>query len=167
MFTPDKEGIDHINVYTKSNTELGRLLSNLANTPINHPKYGFFACLEALWYWLVIGKENHEIKDMNGFEAKKFGQKNLPEDYEKIIESEEFRKDFKLGIRQKMLEHKNILAMLVKTKDLPLAHYYYYTPKDGNLANAKVIMKDKHQWQLDYIEEIRQKTIEWQKEKEL
>ncbi len=165
MFTPDKDGITHINVYTKSNTQLGKLLSNLADVSIEHPKYGHFESLEAFWYWLVLDKTNHELKDMTGFEAKKFGSKNINEDYEEIIKSKDFRDNFKTGIRAKLLQNPEILDLLIESNDLPLSHYYFYSPKDGNLANAKVMYKDKHQWQLDYIEEIRTKANEWKKEK--
>lgn len=169
MYTPDQDGITHINVYTKSNTEIGKLLSNLSDSPINHPKYGYFFCLESLWYWLILGKNDHQLKDMNGYEAKKFGQAKITnkEEYDFITESKSFRAEFKDGIRAKLLSNTKTLQLLVDTKNLPITHYYFYTPKDGDLSRAKVIYKDNHQWQMDIISEIRLKTIKWLEFKKL
>jgi hypothetical protein len=49
---PSEDGVTHINVYSRGNTELGRLLSNFAHTPFSHPEFGEFASVEGFWYWL-------------------------------------------------------------------------------------------------------------------
>jgi hypothetical protein len=43
---PSEDGVTHINVYSRGNTELGRLLSNFAHTPFSHPEFGEFASVE-------------------------------------------------------------------------------------------------------------------------
>ena len=42
MIDPKLDGIEHINIYSKGKTELGRLLTNFAQTPFIHPEYGRF-----------------------------------------------------------------------------------------------------------------------------
>jgi len=46
-----KDGIDHINLYSRGHTELGQYLSNFAYTPIQ-TEDGRFNSIEAYWYWL-------------------------------------------------------------------------------------------------------------------
>lgn len=46
-YTPDNDGITHINLYSKSRTVLGRQLSNFAHSPFKHPKYGELLCSKA------------------------------------------------------------------------------------------------------------------------
>ena len=43
QYLPIDEGVTHINIYSKSKLELGKLLSNFAKTPFTHPVYGEFA----------------------------------------------------------------------------------------------------------------------------
>lgn len=38
-FKPEMDGIDHINVYSKGKTELGKLLSNFARTPFENANF--------------------------------------------------------------------------------------------------------------------------------
>lgn len=48
---PNKDGIDHINVYSGSRTELGKMLSNFYHFEIE-TKDGKFQSVEAYWFWL-------------------------------------------------------------------------------------------------------------------
>lgn len=52
MFDCQKDGIDHINVYSKGKTALGRFLSNFAQVDLE-TKNGNFSSVEAYWYWLT------------------------------------------------------------------------------------------------------------------
>lgn len=45
-YTATTDGIDHINIYSKGKTTLGRMLSNFACTPFTHPEDGKFASIE-------------------------------------------------------------------------------------------------------------------------
>ena len=42
-YLPKDDGVTHINIYSKGQTELGGLLSNFSRTPFVHPKYGELA----------------------------------------------------------------------------------------------------------------------------
>ena len=150
MFLPKNEGIDHINVYTKSNQELGRLLTNLSDIPFTHPKYGYFKSVESFWYWYLTGCVHDELKQMGGFQAKKYGQtlRDARVDKEGLTD---IQKEVILSaIRLKLKQNQNILKLLVHS-DLPFTHYYYY----GDIENPKVVHLPQYSWIIDELERIR------------
>ena len=51
ILKPENDGIDHINVYSKGKTVLGRALSNFSYSRIRIPFLGTFLSVEAFWYW--------------------------------------------------------------------------------------------------------------------
>lgn len=166
MFTPDQDGISHINIYTKSQTEVGKMLSNLSSHGFSHSEFGTFKTLEGFWFWLVSDKKYDFLKDLDGFNANKKGREICSEldiCYDDITRSDDFRETFKLGIKAKLMQNTFILQKLIETKDLPLTHYYFYSPKNGDLSLAKIIEKPQHQWQMDILEDIRHKTLLWMK----
>lgn len=160
-YQPKNDGIDHINVYTKGKTELGRLLTNLADVPLEHPKYGKFKSMEGLWYYLKTGRIFNEFRNYSGFEAKKEGQKKMksinrdqiknPDDEDKNELPEEFKNDIVEGIKAKLRQNKHLLNLLIQS-NLPLCHYYYYGEID---KNPKVVYLPQHDWQIEAIEKIR------------
>lgn len=170
MYTPDQDGITHINIYTKGQTDIGKMLSNLSNYGIVHEQYGRFSSLEAFWFWLVTEQQFEELRVLNGFNANKRGRelcKDINVDYESVTTSEVFRETFKTGIECKLRQHTFIRQKLVETGSLPLTHYFFYSPKDGDLSQAKIIEKPQHQWQMDIFEEIRAKTQNWMIQKNI
>ena len=50
------DGIDHINIYSKGYTKLGRLLSNFTKSEFTHPIYGHFMSVEGFWYYIKLEK---------------------------------------------------------------------------------------------------------------
>jgi hypothetical protein len=65
-----QDGINHINIYSKGKTELGRLLTNFARTPIETP-FGHFESGEGYWFWLRASKLSNRcpLKNMWGFRS--------------------------------------------------------------------------------------------------
>lgn len=143
MYIPLNEGIDHINIYSKSKLELGRALSNFAHTPftINGDN---FESVEGYWYWLKTGEKYEQFKKLFGLaakiEGKKFAQIECPNFNEKILEA----------IRCKLRQNKKILTALAES-ELPLAHYYYF----GNIKEPKIYQLSQYQWIIDEFERIR------------
>jgi predicted NAD-dependent protein-ADP-ribosyltransferase YbiA (DUF1768 family) len=123
VWTPDTEGIDHINAYSKSRTELGRLLSNFAHTPFTC-KDGQFASIEAYWYWLVActHPSREELRPLWGFRAKQFGRKLACGNYR---DDEEFQQKIHKACWRKILSHQQ-LKELLQESSLPIVHYYAY-----------------------------------------
>lgn len=146
MYAPDTDGIDHINIYSKGKTELGRLLTNFALSPFNFEPYGSFASVEAFWYYYLTGCKHEKIRALHGYNAKKYG-KSL-HGYRSA--SNEDRVVILEAIRCKMRKNKRLLQLL-KESSLPLTHYYAY----GSKGNWKVYNQDKYHWITDEIERIR------------
>lgn len=113
---PENDGIDHINVYSKGQTRLGRFLSNFADTPFDHPEYGRFRTVEGFWYWLMTGLE--ELRHLPGWECKELGKR--------------------AKIKRTQLEAYPRMKEMLQKNTLPLAHYYVY--------NGKVIEPKEWTW---------------------
>lgn len=144
IYKSSEDGTTHINVYSKGKTELGRLLTNFAETPFVHKDFGEFKTVEGLWYYLKTGKMYDELRIMNGKQAKSFGRKKLPKVKGEI--SEEFKENILEGIRSKLRQNKKILKMLIES-ELPLSHYY--------VVGEMVKPLPEYDWILDEIERIR------------
>src|SRR5574342_342059 len=85
MFTPETDGVTHINIYSKGKTELGRWLSNFTEASIE-TEDGHFASIEGYWYWLST--KDDALREMVGNAAKKYGRAMRGKDW---VETEEFR----------------------------------------------------------------------------
>jgi hypothetical protein len=133
------DGVDHINIYSKGKTVLGRWLTNFAYSPITIPEHGDFASIESYWYWL--GCEDDNLRHLHGFAAKKAG-KAIPN----TIDRPGFNELICKAIDIKL---KSNLDMLYELYDstLPLVHYYEY---GGKRVDAG------YRWIVDHIESRRQ-----------
>lgn len=131
----DIDGVHHINIYSKGKTEVGRWLSNFQYCPIQ-TEHGDFNSLEGYWYWLTTC--NDELRELDGFAAKKLGKES-----KKVREytNEEFRQyickalDIKLKTRPRWVAEKC---------NLPLKHYYEY--------GGKRIEKQEYNWITEHIQ---------------
>lgn len=75
-FDPAMDGVDHINVYSRGRTGLGRVLTNFAHTPFTVPEHGTFASVEGYWYWLQCpaGAARERLRPLHGHRAKQIGR---------------------------------------------------------------------------------------------
>lgn len=140
MISPEEDGLTHINVYSKSTTRLGHLLSNFAHTPFYHPKHGRFSSMEAYYYWLSTGMQYDYLKDLYGFKAKREGKK-----YE-VMRHPKFQELLQGAVKLKIVQNKEILELLIQNK-LPLKHYYVYG------GTHVVDRTEENQWLLTAINE--------------
>ena len=139
---PEKDGIDHINVYSKGRTQLGRWMSNFTESPFKSPNHGYFSSIEGYWYWLKTGLKHDNLRGLSGYEAKKVGRLYQPVP----IDEDAFKECIKEAMIMKTISddlHRNLLA----TSTLPFIHYY--------VKNGVVIPKDGSIWQMDEWENIR------------
>ncbi len=74
-FTPETDGKNHINIYSRGRTELGRWLSHFQHHPIE-TEDGVFNSLEGYWYWL--DSYHDDLRMVSGIEAKILGQRLRP-----------------------------------------------------------------------------------------
>lgn len=124
MINPKDEGITHLNVYSKSTSPLGRLLTNFARATINTPD-GKFNSVEGYWYWLSIpdgtpGKD--QLRRLYGYAAKKRGRE-LRACCAKTRFEPEFEQKIRLAVRSK-LTSANPRIINLPEGNLPLTHYY-------------------------------------------
>lgn len=141
---PTLDGIDHINIYSKGRTELGRMLSNFAHSPFTHPEYGSFTSIEGFWYWMKTGKKHDTLRTLYGFKAKDVGKKL------DTVQCDEFNDEIIEAIRCKLRQNRNILRLLTESY-LPFEHYYWY----GDVHNPKVYNLPQYKWMIDEINRIR------------
>ena len=120
MINPELDGINHINVYSKARTELGRLLSNFARTPFTGGDHEFQS-VEGWWYWFKTGKQYPELKKLSGFAAKKAGKKykTIKRVTPKVL----------LPVYRRKLECNPAIVELLNDNNLPFLHYYVFNGK--------------------------------------
>lgn len=134
---PERDGVDHVNVYSKGRTRLGRDLSNFAHTPFRHPVHGWFASVEGFWYWLSC--RDQRLRGAYGWRAKALGREVGGVDW---LHGEDFRDEIRTALACKLAQTPGLLARL-EDNDLPLAHYYAY--------GGKVVPVPGAAWILDYL----------------
>lgn len=157
ILSPLNDGVDHINVFSRAKTALGKKLTNFNRNYFVHPKYGKFASVEACWYFRLLlehGIDSEEIKLTYGFAAKELGRKLLPvkDDDSAGNFSDDFKEDICEAIRCKLRQNKDILKELTYST-LPLVHYYYFGKDE---QNAKIITVPQYDWIIEEISRIRQ-----------
>jgi predicted NAD-dependent protein-ADP-ribosyltransferase YbiA (DUF1768 family) len=165
------DGGDHINIYSKGETELGRLLSNFANTPVKL-QGETYASLEAYWYYLGIkwpseiteetsrfgttgwsksidpaAEDKKRIRNSYGFMAKKLGRE-LRKKYGEE-KSNYFEDSIKAAMRKKVEQHPKIKTLLTNSS-LPFQHYYSYGGKNVDAG---------FKWIVEEWEEIRRDLV--------
>lgn len=122
---PQQDGITHINVYSGSRTELGRMLSNFYRENIA-TKDGEFMSVEAYWFWLGISPDcpfRDSLRELSGYDAKKCGTQ-LRLYYPAQEPVEDFEDRIIRAIWFKVRKHIDLFRP--EYKDLPLKHYYVY-----------------------------------------
>lgn len=140
ILNPNTDSVDHINIYSRGVTQLGRFLSNFTLCPIEI-SLGKFNSLEGLIYFL--GSFDNSLRSLHGNEAKELGRAidrgiRLPKDvFESLIHE---------AMRAK-LDANPLMKDLFTKSTLPFSHYHV---KSG-IARAV----PKWNWQIELWEEIR------------
>lgn len=163
IIIPGNEGIDHINVYSKSRTELGRLFSNFYRHKLDTSD-GRFMSVEAYFHYLLVDWNNCDIDNAkeyvellmplrlsSGYSAMQIGQELIAKYGQR--EREDFVRLIYNAIEQKIRDNKDILLKYSDWYDLPYYHYYVYGDK-------VVDVTDKYRWFVDACSRIRYKILE-------
>jgi len=129
------DGVTHINVYSKAETEVGRWLSNFTYCPVK-TEDGSFNSIEGYWYWLTVREES--LRTVHGFQAKRIGRES-----QKVVEidSDVFREKICKALDLKLKSRSKWVAESV---NLPLDHYYNY--------GGKEVRADKYMWIIEHLE---------------
>jgi|SRR5579875_58987 len=139
------DGIDHINVYSRGKTALGRMLSNFAHTPFTCAD-GAFASIEGYWYWLSVEPSHprrDDLRSAHGAAAKHLGRRLRGDDWQS---SEDFQRRICAAIDAKLAMHPTIAAALAEST-LPLRHYY--------VANETIVQPKDGAWVIEHLERCR------------
>lgn len=127
LMTPDTEGQNHINIYSKSKTVLGRYLSHFQEAEIN-TQDGLFMSIEAYWYWLKYRDE--DLRTLSGYEAKTYGS-SLAKHRTPMLspDTEEFKNKILFATNNKLNNMPDILRSQLAESRLPLIHAYVHQGK--------------------------------------
>ncbi len=121
-----KDGVDHINMYSKANTEFGRMLSDFYHYPI-HTKDGDFQSVEGYWYYLSLPEtvDRDRMRKLYGYMAKKTGRELREKaGEENLLFDENFNEKILSAIEQKIKG--NIHLYKDEYEGLPIIHYYLF-----------------------------------------
>lgn len=141
MNKPAGDGIDHINIYSKGKTSLGRFLSNFSMANVDAGEDGMFRSVEGYWYWLT--RKDERLRRAVGYEAKRIGRElSIVARYS----NEEFQTKILTAIHNKI--QNSAFDKAFKTSTLPFTHYYVYGGK---------VIEAGHEWIVEGIEEMRRK----------
>lgn len=136
------DGKDHINIYTKGKTFLGRFLSNLYPAPVETEKSGYFYSAEALWYFLTRDDSDIFKNIESPFKCKELGRKRAKKDIDMCYVYSEMEE----AIRYKVVNNEPVKKMLTNS-DKPFAHYYEY--------GGKRVFPENQEWLINAIENIK------------
>ena len=146
MYSSKTDGIDHINIYSKAQTQLGKFLSNFEYHPID-TEDGKFNSIEGYWYWLGCShSEKDRLRYLSGFSAKKVGRELGCNDW---LEGKTFKDKIRKAIDIKINTMPEYYKNRFIKSTLPFTHYYEY--------GDKVVKIPKANWIIKHIEEIRKK----------
>lgn len=141
-----RDGIDHINVYSKGATSIGRFLSNFTKAPFTCED-GNFDSIEGYWYWLSC--KDDKLRTLSGWTAKSYGRQVRAKDW---CDDPEFKRKICAAIKAKVVKHSPSSLLFEMTENLPFKHYYVY----GN----KIVEPTEGKWIIEYLEKLRKEIIE-------
>lgn len=140
-YLPCNDGIDHINIYSKGKTKLGKFLSNFTKYEIE-TEDGKFQSIEGYWYW--VSTRDEKLRTLYGAEAKKYGRSLNGKDF---IDSNDFKIKICRAIKTKIeTAPSDILDEFIRS-NLPFTHYYVYYNKVREVEGLD--------WLLNYIKSFR------------
>lgn len=141
-----QDGVTHINVFSRGQTDLGRLLSNFAHTPFTILDQ-VFESVEGWWYWYCTGQKYNHLKSLYGFKAKQEGKK-----YESVITP---TKEILFQIYESKVNSNPPIHHMLVNSTLPFTHYYVF--------NGEVV-QTKWEWTGSLWNEVRSYLKEIEKE---
>lgn len=139
------DGVDFFNIFSGGKTRLGRLATHFANTPIDHPRFGWFKSLEGLYYWLIAEVKDESLRRLDGWEAKKHGRTLPAVHVDNLIELMDEAN------RLKVEQHPE-LKELLRNSTLPFKHFYYYGKRPGKY----VVYESEEDWLCTIYTRIRE-----------
>lgn len=149
-----KDGITHINIWSRGETDLGRGLSHFHHSPFIHPYFGPFNSMEGFWYYIKTAEQDDALRNLSGHHAKEYGRTltgRWRANFREIINAANFYR----------IDQNDALEQLMYDSELPFDHYYLFGP--GNI----LIRPKGYEWLVEGFEEIRTMVQQGKKPQEL
>lgn len=141
-YTPEKDGVDHINIGPDARTELGRKLAHFTEARFIHEYLGHFDSMEGFWHFVKAATPDDRLRHMSGKAAYTYGR-TLP-----AVRRQHFQAIIQDGNYSKIDQNPDIKALLIDST-LPFTQYYAWGPQNV-LINPKTAP-----WLIRDFEELR------------
>lgn len=138
------DGVDHINIWRRGETELGRFLALDSDLAVNHKYFGRFGSVETFWYYIQSRERDDRIRSMYGKTLKNFIRKLTRE------QITNFRAMIADTMYQRVLQYPPLFHEL-KQSTLPFDYYYIDKRSEAGVPIRPNFFK----WVLSAMEEIR------------
>jgi hypothetical protein len=142
--TPEtpKDGVDHINIWAKGETELGRLLAHFTRSHFVHPYFGPFNSMEGFWYYIKSEEQDDELRRLSGLEAKNYGRQMTDRWIENFF-------DIIIAANYHKIDQNDKLRELFVSSTLPFDMYYLHGP------DCVLIRPSGYGWLVEGFEKLR------------
>jgi len=125
----EEDGITHINIDYRGNSELGRLLHQFTPAPFTHPHFGKFASVEGFWQYIRSVERDDRLRKLSGIVAFKHGQKA------KEYRDMNYCEVLDMANYYKIDQNPKIKKLMIKST---LPFECYYTQGEGNIVTLPV-----------------------------
>lgn len=142
-----QDGLDHINVSNRGETELGRILTHTSKVPFKHKVFGRFCSMESFWFFINSAERDDRIRFMYGYTLKRFASKLTK------VRVNNFRAIIMDSHYQRILQNPNMKSMIVMS-ELPF-DCYFTIEGSGERQRPKYF-----KWFTAGLEEIRAALVE-------
>lgn len=123
------DGIDHIRIDNRANTDLGRILDSQYILPFIHPVLGQFNTTEGFWHYISMENPSDLLRVINGHECRKhIHDLKKAKKFKKIIVKNFY--DHILFVNHLKIEASPKLKRMFIESTLPFKMYYVRKQKD-------------------------------------
>lgn len=153
------DGTDHLNVYSKAKTELGRMLSNFYECQIvTH--HGIFNSVEGYYHYLGLSpkvRDRESLRSLSGYQAVLKAEELKSANKSAIVNMPQqlFQDCINNAVSYKMNKCQDIILKDPELYDLPLTHYIIVKQTQEIYDYT-----EKYKWWLDNIDRTRKEILE-------
>ena len=137
------DGVDHINIWERSQTELGLALCHKIDIKFDHPDFGRFKSVEGFWHWLRDKNRDDRHRQSHGPAAKRMAMNN-----DIIAHVENFKYHIVVANWVKINSYPALVEMIAQSS-LPFEMYFQ------NDKNSIYVRPASAFWLIPAFEEIR------------
>lgn len=143
QINPKLDGVEHINIWAKGATWLGKFLSHRTLCELNLPE-GRFLCVSAYWYHLTC-KEDSRLSHVNGWETELLAAQLTALPKKQQLPAAELQAKIKKALDAK-IKWSDYWQEEFTESELPFLHYYL--DAEGNVVDES----RKYRWLLNHLE---------------